>query len=67
MTVIFGKVYIYHGDKMLHVKRVIKSEFNPVIDRWKNALDCDIVLKKEDKLYFCQTVNDLEIIEDEQV
>jgi uncharacterized pyridoxamine 5'-phosphate oxidase family protein len=67
MTVIFGKVYIYHNNTMLYVKRIIKEDFNPVIDKWKELLDCDLVLKKEGKLYFCQTINEAEIIEDEQV
>lgn len=67
MTVIFGKVYIYHGDSMYHVKRVIKEDFNPVIENWKNILDCETVLKKEGKLYFCQKVVEPEVIDGEQI
>lgn len=61
MTVIFGKVYVYHGDNMFYVKRVIKEEYNPVIDSWKVLLDCDTVLKKEGKYYFCQKVIEAEV------
>lgn len=62
MTVIFGKVYVYHADAMFYVKRVIKEEFNPIIDNWKTMLDCDTVLKKEGKYYFCQKVDEAEVI-----
>lgn len=62
MIVIFGKVYVYHGENMYYVKRVIKEYFNPNIEVWKDLLDCDTILKRDGKYYFCQKVIEAEVI-----
>lgn len=64
---IFGKAYVYHNDRMFHVLRIIKESHNPVVEVWKEHLMCDTVLKKEGHYFFCQTIQDMEVIEDEQI
>ena len=64
---IFGKAYVYHNDTMYHVMRIIPESYEPILEDWKNHLDCDTVLKKEGKYFFCQSIKEAEVIEDEQI
>jgi len=62
--------FIDHGDQKLLIKRIfkghqLKSEFNvDVLNRW---LGTDIVLRKNDTFYCCETIQDATIIEPEEV
>jgi hypothetical protein len=42
--------------------RIIREEERPIVDTWKEYLQADIVLKKENLFYFLRSVPDLEII-----
>lgn len=67
MNVIFGKVYVHFNDSMFYVKRIISEQHEPNLEVWREHLYCDTVLKKEGKYYFCQKIQDVEVIEDEQI
>lgn len=62
---IFGKSFVYFNDSMFYVVRLLKESDYPVVDVWKEHLNCDTVLKKDGVFYFCQKVVDLEVIENE--
>jgi hypothetical protein len=64
---IFGRSYVYHNDMMFYVVRVIRESHKPIVETWKEHLQCDTVLKKEGFYYFCQKVHDTEVIEYEQI
>jgi len=49
------------------VKRKIKEKYKPNIEVWKEHLDADIVLRKEEELYFLEKIQEPEIIEGEQI
>lgn len=57
-----AKYFIPFNGKLYLVKKIIKEEYNPIVDTWKEHLNVDTVLKKEGLLYFLQTVEELEII-----
>lgn len=50
------------NEKLYLVKRIINEEHKPIIDDWKEHLEADIVLKRQNLLYFLQEVVELEII-----
>lgn len=56
--------FIKFQDNLYIVKRLLKEEFNPNVEVWKEHLGADIVLKKEGVLYFLELVPELEIIEE---
>lgn len=49
------------------LKRKIKEKFNPNIEVWKEHLNADTVLRKEEDLYFLEKIQEPEIIEGEQI
>lgn len=61
----FGKEVLNIKDTLYIVKRKIHKSHNPVIDTWKDHLNCDIVFAKDDIYYFCQTIAEAQIIENE--
>lgn len=61
----FKKEVIYVKDVMYFVKRKIHTIYNPIIEDWKQHLNCDIVFVKDNIYYFCETVNEAQIIENE--
>lgn len=56
--------FIKFQDNLFVVKRLIKEEFNPNVEVWKEHLGADTVLKKDGVLYFLELVPELEIIEE---
>lgn len=60
----FKTEFIKFQDKLLVVKKIIKEEYNPNIDAWKEYLSADTVLKRDGILYFLESVPDLDIIEE---
>lgn len=60
----FKTEFIKFQDRLLIVKKVIKEEYNPNIEAWKEYLSADTVLKRDGILYFLESVPDLEIIEE---
>lgn len=65
INVIFGKAYVHFNDNMFYVARIIKEEYQPVIEDWKQHLNCDTVLKKDGNYYFCKLVQEPEVIEND--
>lgn len=58
----FRNQFIKYDDKLYILKKTLKEEYNPNIEVWKDYLGADLVLKKENVLYFVELVPDLEII-----
>ena len=54
-------------DKLYIVKRKIKEKYNPNIEVWKEHLHADIVLRKNQELYFLELIQEAQIIEGEQI
>ncbi len=54
--------FVYFNDKLYLVKKIIKESHRPAVDVWKEHLGADIVLRKDEVLYFLQVVEELEII-----
>lgn len=50
-------------NKMFQVKRKIQESHKPVIDKWKTALGADTVLRKDGFIWFCDEIQDTEIME----
>lgn len=57
-----AKQFIPFNDKLFLVRKIIKEEYGPVVEVWKEHLGADTVLKKDGLLYFLQTVEELEIL-----
>lgn len=58
----FKHEFLHFQDKLYIIKKIIREELNPVIDVWKEHLMADIVLRRDGRLYFLESVPDLEII-----
>jgi hypothetical protein len=55
---------IHYQDNLYLLKRKIKESLKPKIEPWKEALGADIVLKKDEYLYFLEKIEDAQIIEE---
>lgn len=58
----FKNEFLKFQDNLYIIKRILKEEYNPNIEAWKEHLGSDLVLKKEGILYFLESVPDLEIL-----
>jgi len=58
----FKNQFLNFQDNLYIVKRILKEEYEPNVDVWKEHLGADLVLRKEGLLYFVESVPDLEII-----
>lgn len=54
--------FIKVNDSLFRVMRTFKEEHIKNVDGLKELLHVDIVFRKDGLLYFCDTVQDLEII-----
>ena len=61
----FNKEIITVKDSIYIVKRKIKKDLLPIVDTWKEHLHCDIVFQNDEMYYFCQEINEAQIIENE--
>jgi hypothetical protein len=61
----FNKEIITVKDTLYIVKRKIKKDSLPIVETWKEHLNCDIVFQKDEMYYFCQAINEAQIIENE--
>jgi len=59
------KTYIPWEGKLVEVKRVYAEERVKDIELVKEWLDADTILRKEGRLYFCTTIQDVEILSEE--
>ena len=53
-------------DILYIVKRKIHVDHNPIVNTWKEHLLCDTVFTKNGLYYFCQKIEEAQIIENEQ-
>jgi len=58
------KNIINFGDRRFVLVRVFREEDKPIVDKWREYLRSDVVLKKDGKLFFCQEILDAEILEE---
>jgi hypothetical protein len=58
----FKTEFINFQDRLFIVKKIIREEYNPNIEAWKQYLSADTVLRRDGILYFLESVPDLEII-----
>jgi hypothetical protein len=58
---------IHYQDNLYLLKRKIKESLKPKIEPWKEVLGADLVLKKDEYLYFLEKIEDAQIIEEEQI
>ena len=56
------KQIIYNGDKAYQLVRVLKEDSlkNPDISVLKQLFHCDTLLRKQDLLYFCRLIEEIE-------
>ena len=52
-------------DTLYIVKRKIKKSDFPIVETWKDHLNCDIVFQKDEMYYFCRKIDEAQIIENE--
>ena len=52
-------------DTLYIVKRKIKKSDNPIVETWKEHLNCDTVFQKDEVYYFCQKIEEAQILENE--
>lgn len=57
---LFNKEVLKINDSLFVVKRVIKAEYCKDIEILKIWADADIAFRKEDLVYFCEAIIDLE-------
>ena len=58
----FKNQFLNFQGNLYIVKRVLKEEYNPNVESWKEHLGADLVLRKEGLLYFVEHIPDAEII-----
>jgi len=58
------KEIIYANDKVYQLVRVIRESRlkNPDMEILKQYFNCDKLLRKQGKLYFCRSIKEVEII-----
>ena len=56
------KEFILFNEQLYYIIKVIKEEDKPNLDTFKEYLQADLVLKKEEKFYFVRSIPDIEII-----
>jgi hypothetical protein len=57
---IFHKEVLKINDSLFIVKRVIRAEYCKDVEILKKWADADIAFRKEDLIYFCEAIIDLE-------
>lgn len=56
----------YIGDNRYIIVRVITEEtMQGSIDEWKSYLNADKAFRKDSSIYFCRTIEDATVIDDE--
>ena len=61
----FGLNIITVKDTLYIVKRKIKKSDFPIVETWKEHLNCDIVFQKDEMYFFCKKIDEAQIIENE--
>lgn len=57
-----SKVYLEYSGVMYKVLRTVKEEHRPIVDKWKEHLNADMVLRKEGILYFLEKVEEVQLV-----
>ncbi len=57
--------FVSMPDKLVQIKRVYYEDRVKDMNGIKEWLNCDVVLRKNGLMYFCQTIEEAEIVSDE--
>lgn len=60
---LIGKQVISYNDHLYILVKTFKDKEGFPINEFKDYFDCDMVLRKEGILYFCQQIQEAQIIE----
>ena len=55
---------VEYQNKRFNIKRLVREDPNENIEYWKNVIDHDVVLRKDNYLWFLTEILDVEIIEE---
>lgn len=61
----FRNEFLKFQDKLYVIKKKLNEEYKPNVEAWKEWLGADIVLRRDNMLYFVEEVPDLEILPEE--
>lgn len=67
MLFTIGKHYIRHDDSLYEVIRIYLEERIKSIDGIKECLNADIALRNNGRVYFCQKIQDAEIVTEQDM
>jgi hypothetical protein len=59
----FDRKIIAFNDHLYEIVKVLKDKENFPIEDFKVYFDCEVCLRKEGYLYFCQQLQEIEVIE----
>lgn len=59
----FDRKIIAFNDNLYEIVKVLRDKENFPIEDFKAYYDCEMCLRKEGYLYFCQQIQELEVIE----
>ena len=54
--------FLKYKDRLYIIKKVLREEYQPNLEIWKDVYNADHVLKKQGLLYLLETVPELELI-----
>jgi hypothetical protein len=57
---LFNREVLKINDSLFIVKRIVKAEYCKDIDLLKTWANADIAFRKEDLMYLCESITDLE-------
>lgn len=58
----FKNEFLNFQGKLHIIKRVLKEEYNPNVEVWKEHLGANLVLRKDGLLYFVEEIPDLVVL-----
>lgn len=56
----FKNEFLRYKDKLYIIKKVLREEYQPNLETWKQVYSADTVLKKQGLLYLLETIPELE-------
>lgn len=58
------RIFVEMEDELFEIIKVLPSSREVEMSMWKEYLNTDKVLRKDDKLYFCRKIEEANIIEE---
>lgn len=59
----FDRKLVGFNDKLYEIIKVFKDKENFPVEEFKEFYDCEICLRKDNLLYFCQQLQEIQVIE----